>query len=68
MRGRPLVSCRGSELLPHLPLWLRYGDRCPLCLVLGLADLDPTTKEVIVQQGHDMITRDELKEWAGEGV
>jgi hypothetical protein len=65
MRGRPLVSCSGVELLPHPPLWLRHGDRCPLCLVLGLADLDPATKEAIVQQARDTITRDELQEWNG---
>jgi hypothetical protein len=65
MRGRPLVPCRGAEPAPHLPLWLRYDDACPLCLVLGLPELDPAIKETIVQQGRDTITRDELKEWSG---
>ena len=65
MRGRPLVNCRGAEPAPHLPLWLRYDDACPLCLVLRSPDLDPATRDAIVQQGREMITRDELKEWSG---
>ena len=65
MRGRPLVPCRGTDQLPDLPLWLRVGDTCPLCLVLRDPSLRDTTRQQIVKQAREALERDELQEWKG---
>lgn len=43
-------------------MWLRLDDRCPLCLVINR---DPNVREIVLHQGRDVKTRDELKEWFG---
>ena len=62
MRGLPLVSCAGTDFEPHYPMWLRVKDICPLCLVIRR---DPNAREIIISQGRDVKTRDELQEWNG---
>jgi len=69
MRGRPLNGCRGTDQLPHLPLWLplwlRLGDTCPLCLVLRDPSLRDAARQQVVQQAREALKRDELQEWKG---
>lgn len=65
MRGRPLIRCVGIDKLPHLSIWLRFGDTCPLCLVLRDPSLRDTLRQQVVQQAHEASQRDELQEWRG---
>ena len=65
MRGRPLNGCRGANQLPHLQLWLRISDTCPLCLVLRDPSLRDAARQQVVQQAREALKRDELQEWKG---
>ena len=65
MRGRPLNVCRGDTQYPHLPLWLRIGDTCPLCLVLRDPSLRDAARQQIIKQAREALERDELQEWKG---